>query len=255
MNEQAPGGATIDTATVRAVLFDMDGVLTDTASVHQTAWARLFDAALPALAPDAEHPPFSTDDYRRLVDGRARIDGVEAVLADRGIALPRGDITDAPGNDNAWALANRKNEHFHQAIETDGVTTFASSIAVVDILRETGVPVAVVTASRNRGDILAAAGLTDRFDAAVDGVDIEDMGLPGKPDPATFVEAARRLGVDPADAVVIEDAVSGVVAGAAGGFGLVIGVARHEAPDDLLAAGAHVVVSDLAEVSVVAPPG
>lgn len=244
-------GVTIDTAVVEAVLFDMDGVLTDTASVHGAAWARLFDAALPELAPDREHRPFSPEDYRRLVDGRARIDGVEAVLADRGVRLPRGEITDPPGTATAWALANRKNEHFHEALAEVGVATFPTSIAVLDELRARGVPTAVVSASRNRAEVLAAAGLGDRFDAAVDGTDIEDLGLPGKPAPDTFLEAARRLGVDPAASVVVEDAVSGVAAGAAGGFGLVVGVARHDAPDALLAAGATVVVTDLAEVTVV----
>ncbi|HEU5149683.1 MAG TPA: beta-phosphoglucomutase family hydrolase [Iamia sp.] len=242
--------AVIDTASVEAVLFDMDGVLTDTASVHLTAWSRLFDDALPVLAPDVTHPPFSAEDYRRLVDGRARIDGVEAVLADRGITLPRGTIDGAPGLGSAWALANRKNEHFHEAIATGGVATFPTSITVLDAVRDAGVPTAVVTASRNRVDILAAAGLSDAFDAAVDGVDIEDQGLAGKPAPDTFLEAARRLDVDPARAVVVEDAVSGVAAGKAGGFGLVIGVARHDDPDALLAAGAHVVVPDLAQVTV-----
>lgn len=240
----------IDTATVAAVLFDMDGVLTDTASVHQAAWARLFDAALPVLAPGIDHPPFSTEDYRRLVDGRARIDGVEATLVDRGVALPRGEIADPPGTTTAWALANRKNAHFHDALAAEGVATFPTSIAVLDAVRAAGVPTAVVSASRNRAEVLAQAGLSDRFDAAVDGLDIEDMGLAGKPDPATFVEAARRLDVAPADAVVVEDATSGVAAGRAGGFGLVIGVARHDDPADLLAAGAHVVVADLAGVTV-----
>jgi beta-phosphoglucomutase family hydrolase len=242
--------AVIDTASVEAVLFDMDGVLTDTASVHFAAWSRLFDTALPELAPDVEHAPFSSDDYRRLVDGRARIDGVEAVLADRGVTLPRGAIDDAPGLASAWALANRKNEHFHEAISTGGVATFPTSITVLDAVRDAGVPTAVVTASRNRVDILAAAGLSDAFDAAVDGVDIEDQGLAGKPAPDTFLEAARRLDVAPGRSVVIEDAVSGVAAGKAGGFGLVIGVARHDDPAELLAAGAHVVVPDLADVTV-----
>jgi alpha,alpha-trehalase len=240
----------IDTGRVAAVLFDMDGVLTDTASVHMTAWARLFDESLPVLAPDVTHEPFSADDYRRLVDGRARIDGVEAVLADRGISLPRGGVDDDPGTDTAWALANRKNDYFHQAIDAGGVDNFPTSVVVLDAVRAAGLRTAVVTASRNRVDILVAAGLDDRFDAAVDGTDIEDLGLPGKPDPATFVEAARRLGVDPEEAVVIEDAVSGAAAGRAGGFGLVIGVARHDTPDALLDAGAHAVVSDLAEVKV-----
>jgi alpha,alpha-trehalase len=240
----------IDAARLRAVLFDMDGVITDTAEVHRRAWTRLFDAAFPVLADGAGIRAFDEADYRRHVDGRPRIDGVEAVLADRGLLLPRGHQTDAPGTSTGWALANRKNEHFHEALASEGVATFPTSIAVLDAVRAAGVLTAVVSASRNRAEVLATAGLSDRFDAAVDGLDIEDMGLPGKPDPATFVEAARRLGVAPADAVVIEDATSGVAAGRAGGFGLVIGVARHDDPAELLAAGAHVVVSDLAEVAV-----
>lgn len=243
-------GPVIDATKVAAVLFDMDGVLTDTAATHMTAWARLFDEALPELAPGVAHEPFSPEDYRRLVDGRARIDGVVAVLDDRGIDLPRGDVDDAPGTGTAWALANQKNTYFHEAIDAGGVDNFPSSIAVLDAVRAKGIATAVVTASRNRREILEAAGLADRFDAAVDGTDIEDMGLPGKPDPATFVEAARRLGATPADAVVIEDAVSGVAAGRAGGFGLVIGVARHDAPEALEEAGADVVVTDLAQVKV-----
>lgn len=240
----------IDTARTDAVLFDMDGVLTDTASVHGEAWAQLFNDALPVLAPDRAHPPFSDDDYRRLVDGRARIDGVEAVLADRDIALPRGEIGDPPGLATAWALANAKNDLFHGALQRVGVATFPTSIAVLDAVRAAGVAVGVVSASRNRAQVLASAGLGDRFDATVDGLDIEDRGLAGKPAPDTFLEAARRLGADPARSVVIEDAVSGVMAGAAGGFGLVIGVARHDPPTALLAAGATVVVSDLAQVTV-----
>lgn len=240
----------IDSGQVAAVLFDMDGVLTDTAATHMTAWTRLFDEALPQVDPDRDHDPFTPDDYRRLVDGRARIDGVVAVLTDRGIELPRGEIGDAPGTATAWALANRKNEYFHEAIEAGGVDNFPSSIAMLDAVRAKGVPTAVVTASRNRAEILESAGLADRFDAAVDGTDIEDLGLPGKPDPATFLEAARRLGAEPARAVVIEDAVAGVAAGRAGGFGLVIGVARHDDPDALREAGADAVVADLAEVKV-----
>jgi len=243
-------GAVIDTRVVAAVLFDMDGVLTDTASVHGAAWARLFDGALPTLAPDRPHTPFSADDYRRLVDGRARIDGVEAVLADRGIAMPRGAITDPPGTTTAWALANTKNALFHTALAEVGVATFPTSVAVLDAVRAAGVPTAVVSASRNRAEVLAAAGLGDRFDTAVDGLDIEDHGLAGKPAPDTFLEAARRLGAEPEASVVIEDAVSGVAAGAAGGFGLVIGVARHDSPEALLAAGATAVVTDLAQVTV-----
>ena len=245
----AVGDPVIDSGAVDAVLFDMDGVLTDTAATHMTAWTRLFDEELPAVS-GRDQEPFTPEDYRRLVDGRARIDGVVAVLADRGIDLPLGSIDDPPGTGTAWALANRKNQYFHEAIEAGGVDNFPSSIALLDAVRARRVATAVVTASRNRAEILESAGLADRFDATVDGTDIEDLGLPGKPDPATFLEAARRLGTDPGRAVVIEDAVSGVAAGRAGGFGLVIGVARHDDPEALRDAGADAVVADLAEVKV-----
>lgn len=240
----------IDAARLRAVLFDMDGVITDTAEVHRRAWTRLFDAAFPVLADGAGIRAFDEADYRRHVDGRPRIDGVEAVLADRGLLLPRGHQTDAPGTSTGWALANRKNEHFHEALVADGVTVFPTSVTLLAAVRAAGLRAAVVTASRNRRDVLATAGLDESFDAAVDGIDIEDEGLAGKPDPATFLTAARRVGVEPAEAVVIEDAVAGVEAGRRGDFGLVIGVARHDNADELHAAGADAVVTDLAEVSV-----
>lgn len=251
----------IDAGRLGAVLFDMDGVLTDTAGVHRQAWTRLFNSVLPELAglpeltglaesASGDVRPFDEADYRRFVDGRARIDGVEAVLADRGIAVPRGEIDDAPGTATGWALANRKNEHFHEALADEGVTTFPTTVELLHAARASGLRVAVVTASRNRRDVLAAAGLSDAFDAAVDGTDIEDLGLPGKPDPATYLEAARRVGVDAARAVIVEDARAGVEAGRRGDFGLVIGVARHENAAELAEAGADIVVADLAEVAI-----
>ena len=240
----------IDVARFDAVVFDLDGVLTDTARVHQAAWKRLFDDALNGLEGAIDRRPFGGEDYRRYVDGRSRADGVEAFLASRGVRLPRGRPDDPPGMTTAWALANRKNEHFLAALDKEGVRAFPSSVALTRRLRQVGLRTAVVTASQNRAEVLAAAGIDDLFDVHVDGLDAAALGLAGKPDPAMFLEAARRLSVAPRNAVVLEDALAGVSAGGRGGFGLVIGVDRVGDPDALAAAGADAVVADLAEVDV-----
>jgi beta-phosphoglucomutase family hydrolase len=240
----------IDAARFGAVVFDLDGVLTDTARLHQMAWKRTFDEALGAMEGPIDRRPFDGEDYRRYVDGRARVDGVEAFLDSRGSRLPRGLADDVPGATTAWALANRKNEHFLVALATDGVRAFPSSVTLVGRLRAAGLVTAVVTASQNRAEVLAAARIDDLFDVHVDGLDAAALGLAGKPDPAMFLEAARRLGVGPVNAVVVEDALAGVTAGARGGFGLVIGVDRTGDPRSLAAAGADLVVSDLSEVDV-----
>jgi beta-phosphoglucomutase family hydrolase len=236
-----------------AVVFDMDGVITDTARVHRAAWRRLFDEYLTESAPEsADRRPFSDDDYRRHVDGRSRIDGIHTFLTSRGIELPRGSPDDPPGHDTEWALAGRKNRYFLATLAAEGARPFRSSLRLARELRAAGVRTAVVTASRNRAEVLGSVDAVDLFDAHVDGIDAAELGLHGKPDPAVFLEAARRLGVDPARAVVIEDALSGVEAGRRGGFGLVVGVDRtgdHGA--DFIAHGADVVVADL-DVLVVA---
>ena len=176
-----------------AVIFDMDGVVTDTASVHAAAWKRLFDEVLAARAPQA--PPFDPDaDYRRFVDGRTREDGVTAFLAARGIDLPRGGPNDPPGAETVSILAARKNRLFEEAIASNGVRAFPSTVALLGRLRRGGVRTAVVSASRNAADVLAAAHADELFDVRVDGGDAARLGLPGKPDPAMFVEAARRKG-------------------------------------------------------------
>ncbi|MEO7980679.1 MAG: beta-phosphoglucomutase family hydrolase [Sporichthyaceae bacterium] len=245
----------IDPTQFDAVIFDMDGVVTDTASTHAAAWSRLFDEYLTTVAsPGTDPGPFTPADYRAHVDGRARIDGVETFLASRGIALAWGTREDPPGDATAWALANRKNAYFLDALDQTPPAAFPSSVALVEALQTTGVAVAVVTASANRAEVLAAAGLTDLFGVHVDGHDAAALGLAGKPDPALFVEAARRLGVDPRRAVVVEDATAGVQAGRRGGFGLVIGVDRTGNPGALQTAGADVVVTDLDQVTVAAPP-
>lgn len=236
------------------VIFDMDGVVTDTASVHIGAWRELFDGYLAGLEPEEEDPTngphrsFSDDDYRRFVDGRARIDGISEFLGSRGIEIPLGTTAEGPSNSTRWGLANRKNDIFLARTRRDGVSAFASTIKVIERLRAAEVPVGVVTASRNAEHILDAAGASGLFDACIDGLVAAELGLPGKPDPATFLEAARRLAVDPARSVVFEDAISGVQAGSAGGFGLVIGVDRTGHGEALTQAGAHLVVTDLGQL-------
>ncbi|MFG1798184.1 beta-phosphoglucomutase family hydrolase [Nocardia sp. NPDC049149] len=235
-----------------AVLFDMDGVVTDTATVHTAAWKQLFDTVLrdSRVSAAVSRRPFDDEDYSRFVDGRARIDGVQAFLASRGIDLPLGAGDDP---DDAWTahgLANRKNAIFLTLLAEQGVRAFPGTVDLVCRLRAGGVPAGLVTASRNAHAILAAAGLTDLFDVIIDGTVADDLALPGKPDPALFLEAIRRLRVPPARAVVIEDAPAGVAAGVAGGFGLVVGVDRRLHPDGLAAAGAELVVRDVAELDL-----
>ena len=177
----------------------MDGVVTDTASVHEAAWTELFDAFLSARG--ADQRPFGSDDYRRYVDGRARIDGVVGFLRSRDIEVPSGRPgDDAPASPTAWGLANRKNDLFIEAVERYGVRAFPGTVDLLQRLQATGRRVGIVTASRNAGRILAAAGVADLFDVRVDGTVAERAGLAGKPDPATFLEAARRLGASPSGA-------------------------------------------------------
>ena len=235
-----------------AFIFDTDGVVTRTATVHAAAWKALFDAFLEEHAATTGIPyvPFTDDDYRNYVDGRARYDGVAAFLESRGIALPRGRPDDRVELRTVCGLGNRKNEAFVAEVRAHGVEAFESTLAFVRTLREHGVHVAVVSASENCQAILAAAGADGLFDVRVDGVDAARLGLAGKPDPALFLEAARRLGVPPEQAAVVEDAIAGVQAARRGGFGLVIGVDRVGAPDVLRANGADVVVSDLAHLEL-----
>jgi beta-phosphoglucomutase family hydrolase len=236
-----------------AVIFDMDGVVTDTASVHAAAWKHLFDEFLAsheaALGYDAA--PFDADvDYRRYVDGRSREDGVATFLAARGIELPRGNPADPQGRGTVAALAARKNQLFEEAIATGGVRAFPSTVALLTRLRRGGIPTAVVSASRNASTVLAAAEVGHLFDVRVDGDEATRLGIPGKPDPALFLEAARRLGVEPGRAAVVEDAAAGVEAARRGGFGLVVGVNRTGHRADLMDAGASVVVGDLGELDL-----
>jgi alpha,alpha-trehalase len=237
--------------SAEAVIFDMDGVVTDTARVHAAVWAELLDGYLASRGQDDRS--FSASDYRQYVDGRARIDGVVDFLRSRGIELPLGNPGDGGSSDTAWGLANRKNELFLAAVERSGVRAFPATTALLRELRALGRPTGIVTASRNADRILATAGVDDLFDAQVDGTVSEAEGLAGKPDPATYLAAARRLGAAPGGSVVIEDALAGVEAGRRGGFGLVVGVDRVGQGDALLRAGADVVVADLGELPLTQP--
>jgi trehalose-phosphatase len=242
----------IDPRYQDAVLFDLDGVITDTASIHQDAWAQLFDDYLARRPADhtENHRPFTPHDYLHFIDGKPRYDGVRDFLASRGVILPWGAASDSPAAETVCGLGNGKQELFTARI-ADGVPVFESTVALVRRLRDAGVRVAVFSASRNCRLVCESAGIGDLFEARVDGVIAEELGLPGKPDPAMLTEAARRLGVRPGRTAVVEDSEAGVTAARAGGFGLVIGVDRTgDATARLRECGADVVVRDLAEVQV-----
>lgn len=228
-----------------AVLFDLDGVITPTAEVHMRAWAtmftRLFDERGVAQS-------YTDADYFEHLDGRPRYEGVAALLASRGIDVPYGDPGDPDDADTVCGIGNRKNVVFSALLDSEGIAAYPGSLAVLDRLAADGIPSAIVSSSKNAVAVLAAAHLLDRFPVIVDGVVAADEGLPGKPRPDIFLAAAARLHVAPEHAVVVEDATSGVAAGAAGGFGLVVGVDRGVGAAALVAAGAHVVVGDLADL-------
>lgn len=233
---------------ISACLFDLDGVLTKTALVHAAAWKDMFDAYLRARASETGQPfvPFdAVKDYDEYVDGKPRADGTRSFLASRGITLPEGAPDDPPTSDTVAGLGNRKNEMVLQRIREHGVEAYPGSVAYLDALRAAGVPRAVVSSSANCRDVLVAARIDGFFDVRVDGVTIAEEHLRGKPAPDTFLAAAARLGVTPAQAAVFEDALAGVQAGSAGGFGVVVGVDRVGQRRALLAHGATVVVTDL----------
>jgi len=236
-----------DWSRYEGVLFDLDGVLTSTAQVHAEAWKQAFDRFL-ATRPEPLQPFDIETDYRSYVDGRPRYEGVDTFLRSRGIELPWGDPSDEPGFDSVCALGNLKNSLFNTVLRQEGTEAFPGSVALIDHLESHGKHMAVVSSSKNAAQVLEASGLAERFQVRVDGVVAADRRLAGKPAPDTFLAAAADLGVEPSRAVVVEDAVSGVEAGVAGGFGAVIGVDRHGDPSGLEAAGADVVVSDLGEL-------
>jgi HAD superfamily hydrolase (TIGR01509 family) len=232
------------------VIFDMDGVVTRTAVVHYRAWKALFDeflASRPVLD-DGAARPFDEDDYRRYVDGKPRYAGVRDFLASRGIRLPEGSPDDPPERETIAGLGNRKNVTFVAEVEARGVEPFATTVELVARLTAVGRRVAVISASENATLVLRAAGVLDRFEVKVDGVDATRLGLAGKPDPAVFLEAARRLGTEVPRTAIVEDAIAGVEAGARGRFGFVLGVDRAGYREELEAAGASLVVEDLGEL-------
>lgn len=240
-----------------AVLFDLDGVLTPTADIHAQAWKRMFDELLRkrAAASNTSFVPFDIHaDYRRYVDGKSRYDGVVSFLQSRGITLPPGDPDDEPGEYSLHALGNRKDRCFMEHLERHGVTPFEGAAELAQALRAQGVRTAVVSSSNNCAAVLEAAGITELFDARVDGLEIRRLGLRGKPAPDAFLEAARRLGVEPGRAIVVEDAVVGIAAGRAGGFGLRIGIDHGGQSQALRKAGADEVVCSLLEIRVASHP-
>ncbi|MBV9922205.1 MAG: beta-phosphoglucomutase family hydrolase [Pseudonocardia sp.] len=235
----------------RACLFDLDGVLTDTASVHAAAWKQMFDDYLRARAERDGTPfrPFDVKaDYGPYVDGRPRMDGTRGFLESRGIHVPQGSPDDPPTAETLWGLSTRKNDLVQEKIKTVGVDVYPGSVRYLEAVKEAGLLTACVSSSANAAQVLDVAGLTAFIDDRVDGVVAKRRGLPGKPAPDTFLAAAADLGVAKEQAVVFEDALAGVQSGRAGGFGYVVGVDRVGHADALREHGADVVVQDLAEL-------
>jgi len=237
--------------SIRGCLFDLDGVLTKTAKVHAAAWKEMFDDFLRERAQQTGGPNAAFDpvtDYDEYVDGKPRADGTRSFLASRGIELPEGQPDDPPDALTVHGLGNRKNEIVLRRIREDGVEAYPGSVRYVQAVRAAGLPRAVVSSSANCRDVLVAAGIEDLFDARIDGVVAEQEHLRGKPAPDTFLAGARALGLRPNAAVVFEDALAGVAAGRAGGFGFVVGVDRVGQAEALKQHGADIVVTDLAEL-------
>lgn len=238
-------------SNVHACLFDLDGVLTPTAKVHAAAWKEMFDAYLRgrAQATGTAFVPFdAVDDYDRYVDGKPRIDGTRSFLAARGIHVPEGCPDDAPEAQTVRGLANRKNQIVIRLLREERIDAYEGSVRYVRAVRRGGLVTAVVSSSRNCRLVLASAGITDLFDAIVDGVVAREKKLAGKPAPDTYLASARALGVGPAESAVFEDALAGVEAGRTGGFGCVVGVDRVGQAAELLHHGADIVVTDLADL-------
>ncbi|HEX7744181.1 MAG TPA: beta-phosphoglucomutase family hydrolase [Micromonosporaceae bacterium] len=237
--------------SILACLFDLDGVLTQTARVHNAAWEETFNGFLRqrAVHTGEEFRPFDPgDDYNRYVDGRPRADGVRSFLASRDIELPEGRPDDPPTVDTVHGIGNRKNEILLRRIHVDGVQVYEGSVAYLKAAARAGLRRAVVSASANCQDVVAAAGIEDLLELRIDGIVAREEGLRGKPHPDSFLAAAQLLGVRPEQAAVFEDALAGVEAGRAGSFGYVVGVDRVGQAEDLLAHGADIVVRDLAEL-------
>ncbi|MGH1478622.1 MAG: HAD family hydrolase [Geminicoccales bacterium] len=237
---------------VDAVLFDLDGVLTDSAALHAMAWKRLFDDILHNRNGEGFHPFDADLDYRHFVDGKPRDDGIRSFLASRGMKLPEGEPDDPDTALTVHGLGKRKNGFFLTALAENGIATFPAALDFLSKVRAADLKTALVSSSRNARVIIEMLGLSDKFDGWIDGEDVLTKGLSGKPAPDMFLAAAAALRVEPGRAVVVEDAIAGVEAGVRGRFGLVIGVDRTHHPEALAAAGAHLVVSQLSDVPVAA---
>jgi beta-phosphoglucomutase family hydrolase len=235
-----------------AVAFDLDGVVTDTAGIHFQAWKQTFDVFFEGYTrrTGVAFAPFTREDYRRYIDGRPREEAIRAFLAARAVDVAEGGERDGPEVETVQGLAGRKDGLFLEGMRSKGVDVYPSTVALIRRLRALGLKTAVVSASRNCQEILQTARLDHLFDVRIDGRDAATLGLPGKPAPDTFLAAARRLGTSPERTVVIEDAIAGVTAGRAGGFGLVIGIDRTGHGTDLENAGADIVVADLNQVNL-----
>lgn len=237
--------------TFRAIIADLDGVVTDSASLHARAWKSTFDELLQRQSSEPAPRPFDLHaDYRRYIDGKPRLDGARSFLASRNLNLPEGTEGDSPGLQSVHALAKKKNELYLQRLDQDGVKVFEDAVRFLERQRSAGTPIAMATSSRNGMRILKLTGLSYLFEACVDGVQAQERGLRGKPAPDLFLEAAHQLNMDPARCLLLEDAAAGVEAGCAGNFGLVVGIARGgaEEAEALQAAGAHLLVHDLDEL-------
>lgn len=235
----------LESKHVKALIFDLDGVITQTARVHANAWKRMFDAYLlqRGQREGKVYEPLSiATDYRRYIDGIPRYDGVRNFLASRSIKLSDGTSADEAGTETVAGLGNLKNTYFQELLQEGGVEVYADTVSFVKKMRQQGLRTAVISASRNCQAILAAAGLEELFEARVDGVVSAELGLKGKPAPDIFLEAARRLQVNPKEAAIFEDALAGVEAGKAGGFALVVGIDRTNEAEELKKHGADVVL-------------
>jgi beta-phosphoglucomutase family hydrolase len=236
----------------KAVIFDLDGVVTDTAKLHTAAWKKAFDDYLQYRSRRDGTPfsEFTLEDYLTYVDGKPRYDGVKSFLESRDIHLPYGQPENGKADETICGIGNSKNDAFRLVLEKNGADIFETTVSLIRELKKNGIHVGVASSSKNCASVLKRAGLLDLFETRVDGVVSAELGLNGKPEADIFISAASNMGVAPSEAVVVEDAVSGVAAGRKGGFGLVSGIARKDNTDDLLQHGADIVVVDLAEITI-----
>ena len=236
----------------KVVIFDLDGVVTNTAILHTAAWKKAFDSYLRYRSQRDGMPflEFTLEDYLTYVDGKPRYDGVKSFLESRDIYLPYGQVEDGKTEETICGIGNSKNDAFRLVLETNGVDVFETTVFLIQELKKCGIHVGVASSSKNCESILKRAGLLELFETRVDGVISDELGLKGKPEADIFIQAALNLGASTLETVVVEDAVSGVSAGRKGGFGLVLGIAREDNAKDLLRNGADIVVKDLAEITI-----